>query len=1207
MSSSLAGFGSTAATSPFGQKPAFGQPAAGGSLFGGTANNTASTGGFGSFGQATNTANTGFGGTTSGFGANNASTGFGSTAATGGSLFGGGGSTTNTGFGATNGFGAATNTNTGFGAAAASSAQNTGTGGTPFSEFTDKDQNTTNKFQSITCMPQYQNFSFEELRTTDYAQGRKHGNASGQAGAFGTSTGFGGGGFGQTNNTATTGFGSTATNTGGMFGQQQNASGFGSTTTNTGFGSNTGGGLFGQAKPANSMFGGTTAATTGGSIFGGTNNNTTGGFGSTTTPAFGAATTGSVFGQPSKTPGTFGVGSGTGFGSTNTSSGFGTPANTGSAFGQTNNTNTTGGGLFGQPANTNNTSGFGGFGQNQQNQTQPTNAFGGFGQNNNNQAKPLFGQTTTTGTNAFGQPAQQQPATSLFGNTQNQNQTTNAFGGFGQKAATPTNNLFGQTTNNNTGTSLFGQTQNNQNQGGGLFGQTQQKPSLFGNTNTNNTGGGLFGNTQNNNQQQNNSLFGNTQNQQSGFGGGNSMFNGSLQGNQQQLTTSIMSNNPYGNEHLFANLGSPQQAVGPLATPLSSSQKARKPAPLPTYKLNPSASSRLITPQKRSGYGFDYASYGTPGSAYSTASSPMYGGSLLSNSRFGNSLNRSLSTSSLVRSSLSPSESILNPNAFSTGASRAGGSGSLKKLRINRNLRTDLFGSADNTAETTRTSPLKKSVTFGGEEHEQQEDTPIGQTSQALVRVQENDEDMPSAEEQGYLRSSGSRAAPRTNGASARPEMQQVSKESAASNEKEQPSAPAAKPKTPAEKERESALRRQVDMAPGEYYMTPSLDELKKMSRKELSSIEPFVVGREGCGKIEFSKVDLTDVNLDEICGDIVCLNTRVATVYQDHGDKPDAGKGLNVPSVVTMSNSFPRAQGGKVQILEKKGPKYDKHLRRLQRVEDTEFLDYHVETGEWVFAVEHFSTYTLDYSDDEDSVMDSPAGTPARQQGQNSQGDTSMVSNESSAQDSNVDDTFEFRSSRALPGAFDQDEQMYIDEVAGNGLHEDNQDVMSDEEENHGVVRGHGMNDRKDSSVFDETIPMDEEEERSFQKHSPGFAASLKPKSILKASQGFKASHNGTPLRKPVIGADWATQLQRTISPKKQDRQMLRESQGIFPTAPFLQSTRERPQVNFAASTKISKDTKPFATSIDLMNSLFGQSTNKVPSPAAKPTGLQV
>jgi len=69
-------------------------------------------------------------------------------------------------------------------------------------------------------------------------------------------------------------------------------------------------------------------------------------------------------------------------------------------------------------------------------------------------------QPTNTTSNVFGQPSQQQSATSLFG--QNTTNAASGFGTFGQPAATNTNSAFG----------------------GGAFGQTQPQQSAFGTTGT---------------------------------------------------------------------------------------------------------------------------------------------------------------------------------------------------------------------------------------------------------------------------------------------------------------------------------------------------------------------------------------------------------------------------------------------------------------------------------------------------------------------------------------------------------------------------------------------------------------------------------------------------------------------------------------------------------------------------------------------------
>lgn len=192
-----------------------------------------------------------------------------------------------------------------------------------------------------------------------------------------------------------------------------------------------------------------------------------------------------------------------------------------------------------------------------------------------------------------------------------------------------------------------------------------------------------------------------------------SLFGSSQQQEQPQQPQGLTANllqNPYGNDALFANIPSTQN-VGPIATPLSTSQKNKKPAMIPSYRLNPSASSRLLTPQKRpAGYGFSYSTYGTPGSAISNSSPLGSGNSLLSASSYGRSLNKSMSTSNL-RSSFSAEDSILAPGAFANGGSR-NGTGSLKKLNINKNMnvRRSLFAPAEPPASELRES--RKSVSF---------------------------------------------------------------------------------------------------------------------------------------------------------------------------------------------------------------------------------------------------------------------------------------------------------------------------------------------------------------------------------------------------------------------------------------------------------------------------------------------------------------
>jgi nuclear pore complex protein Nup98-Nup96 len=1196
------GFGASATSSPFGQnKPAFGSTAttSSGGLFGGGSTTATSGSTFGGFGGTSSTPAFGSGaGTSTGGLFGQSKPAFGTT--TSGGLFGSGG-------GSSSGFGTS-GTSTGFGANAtpafgggANNATNEGTGKVPFSEMTEKDPsatNTTNRYQTITTIDPYKNFSLEELRLVDYAQGRKYGNQNGQAGAFGTSTGFGG--FGSTTTPASTGFGTAAgTTSGGLFGGANTSTGFGQqpATTSTGFGSGTTGGLFG-AKPATGggLFGNTTTTTTqpSGGLFGGAGGT---GFGSgTTSTGFGSGTTtGGLFGSTAAKPATgfggFGsgtatsaAGTGTGFGA---STGFGStaPASGGGLFGGGSGTTTSAFGTQQQPAAT------GGFSFGQQNQqAQPAQTSGGlfggggggaFGQQNQQQKTGgLFGSTTTaTGGGLFGQPAQQQQSTGggLFGGGTQQQSTGGLFG-----AKPATGGLFGSSTTGTTG-GLFGGSQPQQTQtSGGLFGGSQQQSGgLFGSKPaTTGLGSSLFGGGQNQQQQSTTGgLFGGSQQQQPAMG---SLFGGSQQQQQPQQPQALTANllqNPYGNDALFANIGTPTQSVGPIATPLSTSQKNKKPAMIPSYRLNPNASSRLLTPQKRpAGYGFSYSTYGTPGSAISNASPLGLGNSLLSASSYGRSLNKSMSTSNL-RSSFSAEDSILNPGAFA-GTSR-GGTGSLKKLNINKNLnvRRSLFGPDAHTPEP------RKSVSFEASNKDVNSSSSLfGPSNGQLVRTES-----PPAEPSVTI----------PNRADPVPEMAQVN---GVSRGKELAIVPENGSPVPHGAPAAEVPLSQKDKVTGDYYMNPSEQEIARMSRDEKANVKNFTVGRQGCGKIVFSKVNLNEVNIQDICDKIVQIQTRQATVYGDElvAKKPPRGQGLNVPSLITLENSWPRSAAGLLPVHEKKGLRYEKHIKRLKRVTDTNFVSYNDKTGEWTFSVEHFTTYGFPEDDEDESmmessileeVMDEAPGTPTPSKYSSKAilphvsppftSDSSLPS----PPESSPDDTFDFKKGprKHLPGQFSDEDLGDVNMV------EDDDEVTDTAQSFLGERSVGSLEDDNMSQASESGTVEDQEMAGSFPKpaHTTEQSAAshtmngeaLKPKSILKASQTVSF---GTPLKtgQLLFGADWAEQLQRTVSPKKQDRAALRANQPIAST-----------QLDTEPKPKPVQNDKPFTNSIDLINELFSRS----------------
>lgn len=1220
---SLFGSGNQNRTTGFGTNTNTGQ-----NLFGAnTTPNTGTTSGFGS---------TGFGSTTGG------TTGFGSSTnpSTGG-IFGNKGTgfgTSNTGgtFGpsGTTGFGTGAAT-TGFGGTgtAFQGAQTCeGTGGTPFNPFTEKDQNSTatNHYQSISFMQPYSKFSFEELRLADYQQGRRFGNASGQPGGFGapafsSSTGFGG-------QQASTGFGTSTTPFGGAT-TTSAPTGFGTTQTTSAFGNSQTGTnpLFG-AKPATSMFGGATQtpAQTGSMFGGGTTTNTPGGFGtSTTTPStgFGTNTGGSMFGGAQQNKPAFGAGTtGTGFGG-----GFGTPQTTTASnpFGTTTATTTPfGGAQQQQPAGT----GFG-FGNTQAQAQKPAGIFGGqggFGANTQQQqtGTGLFNNTpgqTTTGTSIFGggQTQQAQPATSMFGGGQAQQPAagTGLFGG-AQNQQKPATSMFGGGTTTTPGGfgSSFGNTQT-QAGGSSLFGgaQTQQaKPSMFGSTTP--STGGIFGGQTTANQTGGTSLFGGAQSQQQ-QPVGSSIFGGSQAAQQQpqqpipgSLQASFLDANPYGSQSIFSGLPSPiVSSPGPLATPLSSSIKQKQRTPLPVYKITPNAANRLITPPRRQGYGFSYSTYGSPSS---TASTP---GSGLSSSlrgsisgSLGRSFSKSYSTSNLRKTFIPDEDSVHSPGALlPTGARNNGGS--LKRLTIDRSLRNDLFSRPASTSPAPVTNgddlhsadKLKKKVSF--------DSTPSGGE---IVRVESKSPE-PTAEELGFLRST--RKSGTLNGIDReleRPEMESVRRDLAVVPENAEPAPDG------------SSIKRLSfipggDPKPGDYWMTPSHAELSKMSRDQLKKVVDFTVGRQNCGEVTFNgAVDLTSVDLDNLFGGIVDIGVRKITVYPEESVKPAMGKGLNVPSTLRIQNSWPRGRDRKNPLPITSGPLFDKHVDRLRKVPDTEFVDYETDTGTWVFKVPHFTTYGLDYDEDEgESLEQSTLGAGPDDNRTPKASDDHPASFEQSAtfsiDESFVgsmagvdDDTFDFKKRKIVPGSFGAQAMQVEDEEMGS--EGDSESFL--EEGSAGSTTEHDDDYVTESQRSgDSIVGSDEDQAMDMAGSFPNLHRTVEQDDAQSTGSDLDATH---PLSKPFgtpgkprldLSGDWAEQLQRTISPRKQNRDALREIQAnAFTDRPLLNDGSP------AEKTTVSPK-KGFSNSIDLMNSLFQQQPRKQNAPTtqkaskSQPKGFEV
>ena len=1210
------GFGSTpttsAGTSLFGSTPA---PSTGGFGFGGTSTQPSAfgtpSGGGGLFGQKT----AGFGATPS-------------------NPF--GGSTSNTlGFGQNTG-------SSGFTAAPAASAlgqtgECQGTGNVPFQATIEKEPNSNpnqqNAFQSITFQQPYQKFSPEELRLADYAQGRKHGNASNQAGAFGSSN-FGS--FGQ-NPTSSTGFSTSGTSN--LFGSVSNSPFGNSQPATSAFGqtSTAGGGLFG--KPAtSSLFGQNNAQPQSSNLFGGAGGSA---FGNTPS-AFGtsnAPTNTSLFGQSTianKSP----------FGGFNTpassSTSFGTPAAT-TNFG-------TGGNLFGannsQQQSTTNP-----FGGAQQQPATSTNLFGGFGQQQqvagttsafNNQPKPatnLFGTPATGNTGSLFGTAQPTVNTTPFGTAANTQNNSSLFGTnkpgtggglFGQANNQPITgggNLFGgfntqnqnQTPNPPQNSSIFsGLNSANNQQKSSLFPQTQQPSgtSLFGSGNQQ-QGGSLFGG----------SLLGNNQQQQqqpqqtnSIFGGNNSILgNSQQQQTQQGFTASLSDATAFGGTSLFTSLnGPPINDPGPLATPLSSTATRRKSAALPMYKLQPSSASRFSTPRR--GFGFSYSNYNSPGSASSTVSTPGGMTSSLLGGTFSRGLSKSMSTSSLRRT-FNTEDSILAPGAFSSspGARQYGSTGSMKKLVINRGMRNDLFNPPNPSSQppsTPNASILKKRVSF---DHSSTLNQNANGTSVASKQLTEKAN--PSTEDLSYDRPGAIQK-----GSTSSPEMEQVrgNELALARVEEEESPVPNEASKDPVKQLEKHGSRLQE----GDYWMKPSLEEIKGMNRVQRQRVTGLSVGRIGYGEVLFdAPVDFTGLNLDDLLGKIIEFLPRSLTVYQAGMQKPPMGKGLNVPSTITLANSWPRKKTVTRENVAK-------HVANLKKVANTQFVSYEPESGLWKFKVDHYTTYKFEDDDDEDepggdgasqfdqSTLSAPPDTPTPKSRtpRSQQSDESFATSEVSQTESDPEDTFQFRKKKSLPlpGAFDElyvdedmadesheaDQQSFLDErsvgsESENGVEEAlNQDDVFDDEESVSIV------DQEMAGSFAQAGDTAELEEDDSQDGKDMDMVADTPGAIvrarLRAAKGL-----GTPTKPRFApGNDWTNTLKTTLSPQKQDRALLKsliDARGDG-------NLSDAEPTTMAPKGRVVSDGRGFANSIDLMYSLFGQTRSPVKAKLpAKGDGFEV
>jgi hypothetical protein len=144
----------------------------------------------------------------------------------------------------------------------------------------------------------------------------------------------------------------------------------------------------------------------------------------------------------------------------------------------------------------------------------------------------------------------------------------------------------------------------------------------------------------------------------------------------------------------------------------------------------------------------------------------------------------------------------------------------------------------------------------------------------------------------------------------------------------------------------------------------PSYEDLKRMSKQELTSLKEFKIYHDQFGSIEFkpffenARIDLTHVDLAAF---EICYGT-VSGYDEDEGGqkKPELNTKLNIPAVVTLKLAKDVKESKLEKIIERRNGEDT-------RKENGEAAHIAYADREWIFRVPHWSRYGLDDSDEED------------------------------------------------------------------------------------------------------------------------------------------------------------------------------------------------------------------------------------------------
>lgn len=140
------------------------------------------------------------------------------------------------------------------------------------------------------------------------------------------------------------------------------------------------------------------------------------------------------------------------------------------------------------------------------------------------------------------------------------------------------------------------------------------------------------------------------------------------------------------------------------------------------------------------------------------------------------------------------------------------------------------------------------------------------------------------------------------------------------------------------------------------YYISPTMETLTGMSKENLKHVQNLTVGRKGYGEVKFEvPVDLSEVVLDDIMGNIVVIEDKKIVVYPQEETKPAQGTKLNMPALVRIDNCFSIDKNTGAPIKDPKHPRFQLFKERLCKRGQVTFVSYDDQTGAWHFKVEGF------------------------------------------------------------------------------------------------------------------------------------------------------------------------------------------------------------------------------------------------------------